>query len=77
MEVPLGHVVPPVGLGDRVATHEYEERRVGVVPKSEPYFPLPPPIWKSRYQEVEVEINFTKKSTLPKATTSAPDRALL
>jgi hypothetical protein len=33
MEVPRGHSVPQVGLGDRVATCEHGEWRVSVIPQ--------------------------------------------
>jgi hypothetical protein len=36
-EVPLDHIVPPVGLGAEVTTHEDEERRISVVPHKESY----------------------------------------
>jgi hypothetical protein len=60
MEVPPGHAVPPAGLGNRVATHEHGERRVGVIPQKEPHFP--PPVRRTRDQEVEVGINSTARS---------------
>jgi hypothetical protein len=60
MEVPLGHTVPPVGLGDGAATHEHAERCISVVPQKEPYFP--PPVRGTERREVEVWINFAPGS---------------
>jgi hypothetical protein len=60
VEVPLGHTVPPVGLGNGAATCEHGERCVGVIPRKEPYFP--PPVRRTKHWEVEVGINSTPRS---------------
>jgi hypothetical protein len=57
MEVPLGHAIPPAGLGDGAATREHRERCIGVVPQIEPYFP--PSVRRTRRQEMEVGIDST------------------
>jgi hypothetical protein len=55
VEVRLGHTIPPVGLGDGVATRERGERCVGIIPQEDPYFP--PPDWRVEQREVKVWIN--------------------
>jgi hypothetical protein len=60
MEVPQGHAIPLVGLGDREATHEHVEKHIGVVPQKEPY--LLSPVRRTGRQEVEVRINSTAGS---------------
>jgi hypothetical protein len=52
MIVLLAHSIPPVGLGDGLATHEHGERRISIVPNKEPYFL--PPIQSFGHGEVEV-----------------------
>jgi hypothetical protein len=54
-EVLPGHSIPPVRLGDRVASSEHGEWRVGVVPQTEPYFL--PHTRRFRHGEVEVGID--------------------
>jgi hypothetical protein len=51
----LGHLVPSFGLRDGTATCELRERRGGIVPQKEPYFP--PSEWRVRHQKAEVRIN--------------------
>jgi hypothetical protein len=55
----LDHTVPPVWLGDGVATRQHRERRISVVPQKKPYF-LPPVRWTGR-QEVKIGINYTPR----------------
>jgi hypothetical protein len=82
MELPLGHAIPPVGLGDGAATCEHGEHRVGAILQKEPYFP--PPVWKTECLELEVGINFTAGSdedvvphSSPALTEEAKWRALV
>jgi hypothetical protein len=60
MEVPPGHSIPSVGLGDGAASCEQGERHIGVVPKKEPYFS--PPVRRTGQGEVEVGIDSMPRS---------------
>jgi hypothetical protein len=55
VEVPLGHFVPLVELGDGAVTRERGERRGDIILQKEPCFL--PPIRRIEHGEVEVGIN--------------------
>jgi hypothetical protein len=66
----LAHSIPPVGLGDRLATREHGERRNGIVPKKERYFLAP--IRRFGHGEVEVGINSLPRTDIKVHTTQHP-----